>query len=446
MNLYLAQSVPGGWGGVGRTVDSMRLYGVLPGGVLGKGAMSVPQQAAARVNDMKLHLAAGSETKSSNSDVTTIAEGINVHLAKRDPQHHDWPNRGVEKQGLKLRILLSYWYYKDVDLDALFAKYFTRPYPDVFADSGAYSAWSLGGDVDLGQYIEWLHAYKHLFTSYANLDVKGDVEAGLKNQKVIEDTGLHPVPVFHGGESWSVLQDMIKDYPYICLGGLTGNTRSGSREMFSFIVKCFQMGKGHSVFHGFGCTNWEVLKSFAWYSVDSSTWGAGFRWGRVEVFDEKKGKFQKVYLGDCKSCMRHSGLIKSLGFDFLDFADRKRNDRAKICAISALSYMMAERWLRKRHGNIAIPRREGADGDRLHLADTSNGTNWGDADKGLKVHLADARGERGGDLAAALNGLKLYQVATAPGQKAEWNAWRSTQPGTKLYLVEHSLDRGGRGY
>lgn len=42
MNLYLAQSVPGGWGGVGRTVDSMRLYGVLPGGVLGKGAMSVP--------------------------------------------------------------------------------------------------------------------------------------------------------------------------------------------------------------------------------------------------------------------------------------------------------------------------------------------------------------------------------------------------------------------
>ena len=34
--------------------------------------------------------------------------------------------------------------YKDTDLDALFAKYFTEPYPEVFLDSGAFSADTVG--------------------------------------------------------------------------------------------------------------------------------------------------------------------------------------------------------------------------------------------------------------------------------------------------------------
>ena len=50
---------------------------------------------------------------------------------------------------------------------------------------------------------------------------------------------------------------------------------------------------------------------------------------------------------------RHAKLVRSLGFNPLDFADRSRNDRAKICAISALSYMLAEQWLSKYHGEPA---------------------------------------------------------------------------------------------
>ena len=62
---------------------------------------------------------------------TTLS--MKLHLAERDPQHHAWAKRGVDKKQMKLKILLSYWYYKNVDLDALFAKYFTKPYPEVFA-------------------------------------------------------------------------------------------------------------------------------------------------------------------------------------------------------------------------------------------------------------------------------------------------------------------------
>jgi len=161
-------------------------------------------------------------------------------------------------------------------------------------------------------------------------------------------------------------------------------------------------------------------------------------------------------------------LVEALGFDWRDFADRARNDRAKICAISALSYMMAEQWLRHRHGEIFIPgtdnqgapgvRAHLADanparfgeaalgvGERLHLADTSNGINYGDADKGLKLHLADSRPFSGGDLAAAESGVKLHQTASVPSQQTEWRSWSATQSGVKLHLAEHSLDRGGVG-
>ncbi len=476
---------------------------------------------------------------------------MKLHLAESDPQHHALPQRGVDKEQMKLRILLSYHYYKDTDLDGLFGKYFTQPYPDVFADSGGFSAMTQGVEIKWQEYAQWVKRYSHLLTVYANLDEIGNAEATLANQKRLEDAGLNPLPVFHTGEDWQYLERYIEQYPYIALGGMVPHMRAADKLM-PWIIKAFKMAKGKAVFHGFGATSWEVMSQLPWYSVDSSSWGQGFRFGIIPLFDERKGKFVKVKLGDGKAWAQHASLVRTLGFSPSDFADRSKNDRAKICAISALSYMKAEQWLRGRWGEIHIPDKQGvssglkthlvtsdaksiesrgfntsiralgeagfgnidtnedassglkmhlvttnprADGDserpasipalaraglhqpsepgvgvRLHLADTSNGINLGDADKGIKVHLADARGHSGGDLASAASGLKLHQTASVPSQQTEWRSWSATQEngvnvylvdsphtplrdsaaaqgGLKLHLAEHSLDRGGgRGY
>lgn len=72
-----------------------------------------------------------------------------------------------------LRILGSFWYWKDADLDALAASY---PYEvHFFADSGAYSAWTQKSKVDIGEYADWLHRWRHRITTYANLDLKRDM-------------------------------------------------------------------------------------------------------------------------------------------------------------------------------------------------------------------------------------------------------------------------------
>lgn len=374
--------------------------------------------------------------------VKLTGESLKIHLAERDPQHHSWAKNGVDKENMKLRILLSYHYYKDSDLDELFAKYFTEPYPEVFADSGGFSAMTQGVDIDINDYIGWVRRWEHLLSVYANLDVIGNPEKTAENQRTIEDAGLQPLPVFHTGSDWEFLERYIDEYQYIALGGMVPFMRFPKRIM-PWLIQAFKRAEGKAVYHGFGATAWTVVQALPWYSVDSSSWGQGFRFGQVPLFDSRKGKFEKANLGDWKGCRKHAELFHRLGFDWQDFGDRARNERAKICAISALSYMKAEVHLRRRHGDVLIPSQpnepevlrvhladanpqrfgdavKGGAGPRLHLSDTSNGINFGDADKGLKLHLADARPASGGDLAAADSGLKLH-------------------------LAEHSLDRGGAG-
>jgi len=346
----------------------------------------------------------------------------------------DSMNLYLAEHGVRLRILLSYHYYKNTDLDALFTKYFTEPYPDVFVDSGGFSAMTQGVTIDINQYAAWVKRYRHLINTYANLDDITSAENTLNNQHTLEDMGLQPLPVFHVKEDWKVLEQYIEKYPYIALGGMVPYMRYTKRIM-PWIIKAFKLAGDKAVFHGFGATSWEVIKNLPWYSVDSSSWGAGFRYGQVPLFDGHKGRFFTVQLGNRAECGKYAYLIRELGFDPADFWDRSRNDRSKICAISALSYVKAEQWLRNRWGEVKIQNSNrdsglalnlaawppdiksgenskfvGGDiqweslgnlqknqggGIRIHLSDASNGVNFGDADSGIKVHLSDAQHEIG---------------------------------------------------
>ncbi len=290
---------------------------------------------------------------------------------------------------LQLRILLSYWYYKNVNLEKMLEKHFAKPYPDIFVDSGAYSAMTQGVKISVKEYSEWVNKYKHLISVYANLDVIMNAEKTWKNQQLMESYGLSPLPVFHVNEDFKWLNMYCDKYNYIALG-IAGMGKRNN-ELMRWLVKCFKVAKNKAVFHGFGLTIWKVMKSFKWYSVDSSSWGSGFRYGRVPLFDVKKGNFSCAILGNVKTCKKNKSLIHSLGFNWLDFAIRKRNDRVKISAISALSYMLAEKYLRKFHGNI-------------YLAD-ANKNRFADANEGIKIYLADANKNRFAD---ANEGIKIY--------------------------------------
>lgn len=414
---------------------------------------------------VKVHLAmSGEGGPNHNCGGQQLGEsmaGVKVNLVAspgRDPDQNGGElgplARGVGTPAapLRLRILLSYHYYRDVDLDVLFTKYFTEPYPEVFADSGGFSAMTQGAKIDRDEYAAWLKRWRHRFTTYANLDVIRDHRATAFNQAYLEDRGLAPLPVFHGGSPYEVLERLIERYPYIALGGLVGF----SRVYLAHLAKCFRMARGKAVFHGFGVTSWTALKSLPWYSVDSSTWGQGFRFGTVPLFDERRGTWQKLQLGNLALWRKNRWQVERLGFNPDDFGDRARNDRAKICAVAALSYMLAERWLRSYHGPVHVPNNaDGPAGPLVHLVTATGNSNMscralgeagidGDNTPGPRLHLADARPWSGEDLSNADSGLKTY-LGTPRDQSSYVRDIGPVDAGLKTYLAEHSLDRGGLG-
>lgn len=271
-----------------------------------------------------------------------LADFVKMRLANFA---QDYPNTPFS-------MLLSYHYFKKVDLDAWFAKDFQQPYPRVFLDSGAFSARTLGVTIDLDAYARYILRYQHLLETYANLDVIMNAQATWDNQQRLEQQyGLRPLPVFHVTEPWDMLERYLDRYPYIALG--CGGLRA--QVYRPWLVQCFQRAKGRAVYHGFGMTDWKVMASFPWYSVDSTSWASSIKFGRIVLFDQRTARFVTVLHGDRASCYRHARTLRGLGIDPALFASREFDSYRTRAAIAMLSYISAAAWLTQRWGEVTIP-------------------------------------------------------------------------------------------
>lgn len=164
----------------------------------------------------------------------------------------------------------------------------------LFLDSGAFSAFTQGVEIDINDYIDFIKEYEEHLEVYANLDVIGDPGATFANQKIMEDAGLDPLPCFHYGEPISYLEYYIKNYDYISLGGMvpisTKDLRVWLDEIFSKYI-CDKDGMPLVKVHGFGLTSHPLMIRYPWYSVDSTSWVVTGRMGAVYVPMQRAGKW-----------------------------------------------------------------------------------------------------------------------------------------------------------
>lgn len=173
------------------------------------------------------------------------------------------------------RILCSYWCFRKNM--KLIQSYVSKNY-EVFLDSGAFSAANSNASINLDDYCNYIT--ESGASIYAGLDVIGDPVATMRNVKYMEERGLFPIPTFHMGGNPDELRALFK-YPYIALGGMvfaSGRERYCD-EIWSIILK---EAPGLRV-HGFGMTNVELMERYPWYSVDSSTYKDGRRFGRPKM-------------------------------------------------------------------------------------------------------------------------------------------------------------------
>lgn len=162
----------------------------------------------------------------------------------------------------------------------------------IFLDSGAFSAYSQGIKINIEEYISFIKIHKKHLAHYANLDVIGDPDATLKNQKTMESAGLNPIPCFHYGEPLKYLFYYLKQYDYIALGGMvpisTRDLRRWLDKIFCNYI-CDKLGIPKVKVHGFGLTSFSLMKRYPWYSVDSTSWVLTGRMGSVYVPKWKNG-------------------------------------------------------------------------------------------------------------------------------------------------------------
>lgn len=156
---------------------------------------------------------------------------------------------------------------------------------ELLIDSGAFSVWTQGRTIAIADYIAFLKECDQSLAHYINLDVlpgrygekrkASDVQeaakASYRNLQLMKDADLHPLPVFHRGEDWKWLNQLLKDgEPYICLSPLTDSSTPVKRAWLDI---CFQRLKGSKAkIHGLGVTSLELMKRYPWYSVDSTSW------------------------------------------------------------------------------------------------------------------------------------------------------------------------------
>lgn len=240
-----------------------------------------------------------------------------------------------------LRLLFSFFYFNDIDVGSLLCERFAGLDVKVFADSGAFSGSMQGLDVSLDDYVAWLHANAEHLEAYAALDIIGNAEQTKANQAEMERQGLTPLPVFHVGSDWKHLEAMIERYEYIALGGMVPWVKARAK-LGAWIKRCFAKGKATTRFHGFGMTTWALVRAFPWASVDSSSWVSPFKFGMLNLFDPRCGRFVKIQIGR-ETVFRHADLFGLYGFSPADFIGCDP-PRGKVAAISLLSYMTAGEW------------------------------------------------------------------------------------------------------
>jgi len=167
----------------------------------------------------------------------------------------------------------------------------------VFLDSGAFSAFTKGVEVDLPTYCDYIKRNKDIIehvdgTLLASvLDGIGDPLKTWQNQLAMEQLGVRPLPCFHYGEDERYLEWYIANYDYITLGGMVPISTPQLKLWLDRIWEKYLTdgsGRPRIKVHGFGLTTVSLMERYPWYSVDSSSWVQIARVGGMLLMPEAR--------------------------------------------------------------------------------------------------------------------------------------------------------------
>lgn len=167
-------------------------------------------------------------------------------------------------------------------------------YKDFLLDSGAFSFFGdakVSMDEYIDKYINFINRYdvKHFF----ELDLYTLPKYGIKRTEEIrkyieEKTNKKTIPVFHSILGIDYYKKLCNEYKYIAIGasGMHDSkwTRKNPEQLQKMVL--YAKNKGVKV-HGLGYTKINMLSKIPFYSVDSTSWLSGNRFGGIYMFNGK---------------------------------------------------------------------------------------------------------------------------------------------------------------
>ena len=157
---------------------------------------------------------------------------------------------------------------------------------DILLDSGAYTAYTQGTNIDIDEYIEFIKKYNQYLSGYISLDVIGSTNSAkdsYKNWEYIRSKGLNPIPVYHMREDPKYLQQYVEQTDYIAIGGVASRkTAKALTAEFDLLWSDHLLNEDSMPrvkVHAMGITDVPTMIRYPWFSIDSSTWLIGRKTG-----------------------------------------------------------------------------------------------------------------------------------------------------------------------
>ena len=198
-----------------------------------------------------------------------------------------------------LFVLGSFFHLKKCKKDYLdkYMNYVKTQCKDFILDSGAFSM--LSGSKNKESFLEKLDSYISEYIDFINkYNIKNFIELDIDKiigyekvkqirEKIEKETNKKSIPVFHLTRGIEEYKKLIKNYPYVCIGGIAIKDikKKDYKKIFPTLLKMAKLQ--NCKVHGLGFTASNV-NEFDFYSVDSSSWRTSIRYALIGIFDNKK--------------------------------------------------------------------------------------------------------------------------------------------------------------
>lgn len=250
-------------------------------------------------------------------------------------------------------FLMSYEYLKGKGLKVF------KKYSDIrlFIDSGAYTYqndpkyeeystdyW----EEHIQKYLSWVEKHKDSIFAIADLDLQYLRSVGYEKvyewrEKYFEpfmlNTGVPVCFVYHedGLDYWNF---MCKRYPYVGLSLAIDKVPNGS----NILKDMFKIAEKHNALcQGMASTDTKMLVQYPFYTVDSTTWLAGLKYGELNVWNGTKMSRIKKSDFRTKAFPIISGYSRQFDFDLI-----LAEDKTEMIKVNAYAFVEAERYVNER--------------------------------------------------------------------------------------------------